>query len=311
MGQHRTAQSTHWGRRFGALLAVAALAIVGTKAVDAATTSVTATCDPSPPVTYSATAAQVAPACSIPLLPPSTVTVTAAGPTTSATTTAPSPTDSPPTTSPKVLESLDTASPSGFSKSIESVSGRSTIATGSDGVQFYSPAGDRRVELASNKSYGEGDTIWIQQSTTLPIPWPLADPDTNFMNWVAADSGGYGADVQVASQASNGSNRLHAWLYPLGGASRTSSINWGAALIYDAPLPAGEIDVTLGLTLSSDPAKGRFELWINGSKVASGTGRTLFMGARVYGKFGIYGGPSKSDRTLTVSSWQVTATRPF
>jgi len=105
--------------------------------------------------------------------------------------------------------------------------------------------------------------------------------------------------VQLGHRPAAVRNRLRAWIYLLGSATRTGSVNWKAALIYDAPLPpaGAEIAVTLGLTLSSDPAKGRYELWINGAKVAAGTGRTLFSGARVYGKFGIYGGPLKSNRS--------------
>lgn len=215
-----------------------------------------------------------------------------------------------------VLETLGVsqqiASGSGFSKSIESTTGQSTITPSSSGMRFYNPAGDRRTELGSDNSYGEGSTIWIQQNTVLQSPWPAGDSDSNFLNWVAKDSGGYGADIQVASQATNGSNRLHAWIYPLGSATRTGAMNWNAALVYNAPLPAAgsEIDVSLGLTLSSDPAKGSYELWINGHKVAAAKGRTLFSGSRVYGKFGIYGGPSSANRSAVVKLWQVTSSRP-
>jgi hypothetical protein len=209
-----------------------------------------------------------------------------------------------------VLEQLDTATASGFSASVESATGRASITPGTGGVRFFSPAGDRRTELGSSRSYGEGDTIWIQQHTTLDDPWPVSDGDSNLLNWVAKDSGGYGADIQVASQASNGQNRLHAWVYPLGSATRAGMMNWKAALVYDGPLTS-EVDITLGLVLSSDPAKGRYELWVNGREVATGAGRTLFTDSRVCGKFGIYGGPSKSDRSATITLWRVTDSRPF
>lgn len=215
--------------------------------------------------------------------------------------------------SPQLLEYLNPSRPAGFSHSIESVTGQCGITAGPDGVRFYNPAGDRRTEVASGQSYGEGDTIWIEQHTVLEPPWPANDTDTNFVNWVARDSGGYGAAVQIASQASRGHNRLHAWIYPLGSATRTGSMDWKAALVHDAPLPptGSEIAVVLGLTLSTDPARGRYELWINGVKVAAGVGRTLFWESRVYGKFGIYGAPSTSDRSATVTLWRVTGSRPF
>lgn len=90
-------------------------------------------------------------------------------------------------------------------------------------------------------------------------------------------------------------------------------MDWKAALVYDAPLPpaGSEIAVVLGLMLSAEPVRGRYELWINGAMVAAATGRTLFKGSRVYGKFGIYGAPSKSDRSATVTLWLVTGSRPF
>lgn len=133
------------------------------------------------------------------------------------------------------------------------------------------------------------------------------------MNWVAQDSGGFGADVQVASQASNGSNRLHAWIYPLGSATRTGTMNWNSALVYDAPLPAAgsQISVTLGLTLSSDPTKGRYELWSTVPRSPRARDARCSPGSRVYGKLGVYGGPSGVDRTALVNPWKVTSARPY
>ena len=243
--------------------------------VAAATTTTT----PPTPTTTTAT----------PTTTPATTTTTTATTTTATptTTTTGTTTTTPSTPTGKTLwnGAIATTGLSGFKDTPYNITGSSSVKV-VDGppkaIRFSVPSGSQRAEIEPDvPEFTEGQTRWFRLSYVLPTSFPT-DPQ----------------GFQLATQWKNDGTgspplelRVERGRFVLGGGfGRPGGSRLFATDI--APVVTGRpVEIVVGITFSSDPAKGRVDVWLDGVQKIDDfrpPGGTLYPGLKSYWKVGLY-----------------------
>ena len=234
----------------------------------------------------------------LPITPPATTTT----PRTTTTTTPPA-TTTPPTTTPSTT-TPSTTSPStpgnpavvwdadiagrgldGFTREPSDVtSGASvTVVPGPPrAVRFSVPGGSQRAEvLPQVPDLTEGQQRFFRLTYTLPSQFPVdADNFQLVTQWKNAGEGSPPVELRITEGKIAVSGGFG---YPGGSRQFATDV---------APVTGGRtIDVVVGILFSTDPAKGRIDVWLNGTERVAEyrpPGGTLYPGASSYWKVGLY-----------------------
>ncbi|MDL5157488.1 heparin lyase I family protein [Actinomycetospora termitidis] len=149
-------------------------------------------------------------------------------------------------------------------------------------IRFTVPAGSQRAEVEPDvDEFGEGQTRFFRLTYTLPPSFPL-------------DPGGF----QLATQWKNDGTgspplelRIEDGKFRLGGGFGRP----GGSRLFStdiAPAVTGRpVDIVVGIVFSSDPEKGRVDVWLDGQQRVAGfrpPGGTLYEGKQDYWKVGLY-----------------------
>ena len=149
-------------------------------------------------------------------------------------------------------------------------------------IRFTVPSGSERAEVEPDvDEFGEGETRYFRLTYTLPPTFPV-DP----------------SDFQLATQWKNDGDgspplelRIEDGMFRLGGGADRPD---GSRLFRTdvAPVVTGRpVDIVVGIVFSSDPAKGRVDVWLDGQQRVAGfrpPGGTLYSGEDSYWKVGLY-----------------------
>jgi hypothetical protein len=173
----------------------------------------------------------------------------------------------------------------GFRDTPYNITGSSTVKV-LDGppktIRFTVPSGSQRAEVEPDvDEFGEGQTRFFRLTYLLPPSFPL-DPSGFQLatQWKNDGTGSPPLELRVQ----DGKFRLG------GGFGRPGGSRLFATDI--APAITGRpVDLVVGIVFSSDPAKGRVDVWVDGAQKIAGfrpPGGTLYPGKRSYWKVGLY-----------------------
>jgi hypothetical protein len=235
--------------------------------------------------------------------PPTTTTTPPTTTTTTTTTAAPPTTTTPKTTTPTPTPTTTTATPvvpavkelwngaiattglKGFKSTPYNITGGASVKVvggASKAIRFTVPAGSQRAEIEPNVGeLTEGQTRYFRLTYVLPTSFPV-DPQ----------------GFQLATQWKNEGDgspplelRIEKGKFVLGGGYARPG---GSRLFAQDVAPAitgRPVDIVVGIAFSSDPAKGRVDMWIDGQQKLTDfrpPGGTLYPGKSSYWKIGLY-----------------------
>jgi hypothetical protein len=194
------------------------------------------------------------------------------------------------TTKPPPVKALWTAAITatglqGFKNTPYDITGRSSV-TVVDGppraIRFTVPSGSQRAEIEPDvPALSEGQTRFFRLTYVLPTSFPT-------------DPRGFQLATQWKNQGTGSPPlelRIEKGKFVLGGGyARPGGSRLFATDI--APVITGRpVELVVGITFSSDPAKGRVDVWIDGRQKITGfhpPGGTLYPGSSSYWKVGLY-----------------------
>ncbi|NYD39290.1 hypothetical protein BJ983_005392 [Actinomycetospora corticicola] len=236
------------------------------------------TAEPAPPDTATATPPTIA------TDRPRVAAATTTSPTSPATTT--SPISAPSSTAGLIWDgSIATKGLGGFKDTPYNITGSSTV-TVIDGppkaIRFTVPSGSQRAEIEPDvDEFGEGETRYFRLTYTLPPSFPLNPSGFQLATqWKNDGTGSPPLELRIE----DGTFRLG------GGFGRPGGSRLFATDI--APAITGRpVDLVVGIVFSSDPAKGRVDVWVDEQQKLAGfrpPGGTLYPGKQSYWKVGLY-----------------------
>ncbi len=149
-------------------------------------------------------------------------------------------------------------------------------------IRFTVPSGSQRAEVEPDVAeFSEGETRFFRLTYTLPPSFPLKPSGFQLATqWKNDGTGSPPLELRVE----DGKFRLGGGFGRPGG-SRLFATDVGPAVT------GRPVDIVVGIVFSSDPGKGRVDVWLDGKQTVAGfrpPGGTLYPGKQSYWKVGLY-----------------------